>query len=101
MSAQTDYAHLRIWRSIWIASLTRDAEALNAAEAAHGLWHAQNCTDPEHLAAVAQRLKDIIATTPDDDKRAALARLRKALDQPCMPPAPDRPVRIRKRKAMA
>lgn len=97
MNQNLDYKILRIWQSVWIASITKDEALLEKAAADHAAWHAQNGTDP----AASQRLIDIVSNTAPDERRARLARIRSALALPELEPhhLKQPPKRGRRKKA--
>lgn len=86
MRATTDYTILRIWQRIWIACLTKDAEALEAARAEYMAWHQKSTRDPEWLEFVAARLRFVLGKTSPQQQRASLARIRETLAQAPLTP---------------
>lgn len=86
MRAQIDYAILRIWQRIWIACLTKDAEAREAAEAEYMVWHQKRTNDPEWLEFVAARLRFVLYKTSPEQQRESLSRIRETLAQAPLTP---------------
>lgn len=86
MRATADYTILRIWQRIWIASLTKDTDALEAAKAEYMAWHQKRTSDQEWLEFVAARLRFVLYKTAPEQQRESLARIRETLGQAPLTP---------------
>lgn len=86
MRAAADYTILRIWQRIWIACLTKDTDALEAAKAEYMAWHQKRTNDPEWLEFVAARLRFVLYKTSPEQQRESLARIRETLGQAPLTP---------------